>query len=143
MKILLVGAVAAALSACVTHESRPMPWADTVKDGKESSVSPSKTTSKTTSTSSMTTVKTSIVVGPKDLQTLEKMDKALEGFVLRNETKIFTSLCKEKRFDCYVGDVLYPKTKTKVTRKVPPYASGSKMGLQGENRIQARYDFYP
>lgn len=135
MKIVLIAAAAALFSACATHESRPMPWADTAKD--------SKTTSKTTSTSSMTTVKTSINVGPKDLQTLEKMDKALEGFVLRNETKIFTSLCKEKRFDCYVGEVLYPKTKKKVARKVPPYASGSKMGLQGENRIQARYDFFP
>ncbi|KYG61644.1 hypothetical protein AZI86_18265 [Bdellovibrio bacteriovorus] len=143
MKFLLIGMVSLVIGACATHESRPMPWADVAKDGKETSVSPSKTTSKTTSTSSMTTVKTSISVGPNDLRTLEKMDKALEGFVLRNETKIFTSLCKEKRFDCYVGDVLYPKTKKKVSRKVPPYASGSKMGLQGENRIQARYDFYP
>lgn len=137
MKTLLITAVAAMLSACATHESRPMPWSETAKESPKASA-------KTTSTSSTTTtVKTSITVGAKELQMLEKMDKALEGFVLRNETKAFTSLCKEKRFDCFVSDVLYPKNKSKIKRKVPPYASGSKMGLQGENRVQARYDFYP
>lgn len=131
------------LAGCATHESRPMPWAESAKDSKESKEGSSKSTTKTSSTSTTTTVKSSIVVGQKELQTLEKMDRALEAFVLKNETKNFTSLCKDTRFDCYVGDALYPKTKKKATRKVPPYASGSKMGLQGEQRIQARYDFYP
>ena len=140
IRILVMTATAALFVGCATHESRPMPWAETAKDSSEA---PAKTTIKTSSTSSTTTVKSSIVVDQKDIQTLEKMDKALEAFVLKNEPKGFTTLCKDKRFDCYVGDALYPKSKKKTTRKVPPYASGSKMGLQGEQRVQARYDFYP
>lgn len=87
--------------------------------------------------------KTSIVVDQEDLQALEKMDRALEAFVLKNETSGFKTLCRDQRFDCFVDDVLYPTSKKKTVRKVPPYASGSKMGLRGEKRVQARYDFYP
>jgi hypothetical protein len=85
----------------------------------------------------------SVVVGDKELALLDNMTKAVEDYVLKNEKKKFTSLCKEKRFDCFVDEKLFPGGKKKVTRTVPPYASGSKMGLQGEKRIQVRYDFYP
>ncbi len=79
----------------------------------------------------------------KDLQTLEKMDKAIEAFVLKNDPKAFTKLCKEKRFDCQVDGKMFPAGKKKTSRTVPPYASGSKMGLRGEVRVHVKYDFYP
>lgn len=84
-----------------------------------------------------------IVVDNKDLQTLDKMTKAVEAYVIRNEKKSFLSLCKDTRFDCFVDDVVYPKGKKKMPRPVPPYSSGSKMGLHGEKRVQVKYDFYP
>jgi uncharacterized protein YcfL len=100
-------------------------------------------TVKSSTTTTSTTTKTSIVVDQKDLATLEKMNKALEAYVLKNKEVAFKSLCQDKRFDCFVDETLYPKGKKKATRSTPPYASGSKMGLNGEKRIQARYDFYP
>lgn len=89
-------------------------------------------------------VKTSgIVVGPKELQLLDKMNKAVESYVLKNEKAQFNKLCKDKRFDCFVDEKMYPTKKKKISRAVPPYASGSKMGLQGEQRVHVKYDFYP
>ncbi len=85
----------------------------------------------------------SIVVSPKDLQMHDKMTKALEAYVLKGDKNSFASLCKNSHFDCFVDNKAYPKNKKKQIRKVPPYASGSKMGLQGENRVHVRYDFYP
>lgn len=85
----------------------------------------------------------SVVVDTEDLVALEKMNKAVEAYVLKNEPKSFRSLCKDMRFDCYVNDEVVPPGRKKSVRKVPPYASGSKMGLQGETRIHLRYDFYP
>ncbi|WP_415062922.1 hypothetical protein [Bdellovibrio sp.] len=85
----------------------------------------------------------SIVVSPKDLQKHDKMTKALEAYILKGDKTSFAALCKDSHFDCFVDNKAYPKNKKKQTRKVPPYASGSKMGLQGENRIHVRYDFYP
>jgi hypothetical protein len=85
----------------------------------------------------------SVVVGPEDLQVMEKMNKAVEAYVLKNEKKSFKSLCKDKRFDCYVDEKVFPAGRKKTVRTVPPYASGSKMGLQGETRVHVRYDFYP
>lgn len=139
-KTLACALFALVFVGCVTHQSRPMPWSESRESVEP--VAPGKVIKKSSS-SSVSTVKTSIVVDQKDLQTLEKMNKALEDFVLKSEAKAFSSLCKDKRFDCYVDDKIYPKKKKKMARKVPPYASGSKMGLQGEKRIQGRYDFYP
>lgn len=99
--------------------------------------------SKAASSAKKETKPKSIVVDTKDLQTLEKMNKAIEDYVLRKQTKSFTSLCKDKRFDCFVGEKLFPHGKKKISRTVPPYASGSKMGLQGEERVHVKYDFYP
>lgn len=84
-----------------------------------------------------------IVVDNKDLEVLEKMNKAVELYVLKNEKKSFAALCKDNRFDCYVNESPLPKRKKKIIRNVPPYASGSKMGLQGENRVHVKYDFFP
>lgn len=74
---------------------------------------------------------------------LERMTKAIEVYVHKGDKKEFTQLCKDRRFDCYVGEKLFPAGRKKITRKAPPYALGSKMGLQGEERVQARYEFYP
>lgn len=84
-----------------------------------------------------------IVVDNKDLEVLEKMNKAVEMYVLKNEKKSFTGLCKDTRFDCYMNEKPFPKRKKKIIRNIPPYASGSKMGLQGENRVHVKYEFFP
>lgn len=84
-----------------------------------------------------------IVVDPQDLAALERMTKAVELYVHKGDKKEFSALCKDKRFDCYVADKFFPAKKKKIARAVPPYASGSKMGLQGEERVQVRYEFYP
>ncbi len=84
-----------------------------------------------------------IVVDPQELVLLERMQKAVEVYVHRGEKKEFSTLCKDKRFDCFLNEKPLPAKKKKVVRSVPPYASGSKMGLQGEERIHLRYDFFP
>ena len=86
---------------------------------------------------------TGIVVDNKDLQALESMTKAVEAYVIKGEKKSFTKLCNDKRFDCFVDEVNFPKGKKKIVRTIPPYATGPKMGLQGEKRIHVKYDFYP
>lgn len=90
-----------------------------------------------------TTKTASVVVDVKDLQVLEKMNKAIEAYVLKKQKKEFMALCKDSRFDCFMDEKPFPKLKKKITRTLPPYASGSKMGLQGETRVHVRYDFYP
>lgn len=86
---------------------------------------------------------TRIVVDSKDVKTLEKMNKAVETYVIKKDSKSFAKLCKDRRFDCFVDDKAFPSGKKATPRTVPPYASGSKMGLHGEHRVQVRYDFYP
>lgn len=85
----------------------------------------------------------SVIVDSEDLEVLEKMNKAVESYVLKSDAKPFTELCKDKRFDCFIDEKKYPKQRKKILRTIPPYASGSKMGLQGEVRVHVRYDFYP
>lgn len=87
--------------------------------------------------------KAAIVVDTKDLESLNKMNKAVEDYVLKSDPKAFADICQQKTFDCFVGGKSFPASKKKIKRKVPPYASGSKMGLQGEERVQIKYDFYP
>lgn len=126
------------VAACATKpKSNNIGW-DDFKDSKSS------TSAKKSEKAPAEPAKpSSIVVDSKDLQSLEKMTKAIEAYVLKGEKKQFTSLCKDKRFDCFVGDKAYPKSKKKITRTAPPYASGSKMGLQGEQRVHVKYNFYP
>lgn len=85
----------------------------------------------------------SIVVDTEDMQTLEKMNKAMEAYVLKNDKAPFEKICKDIRFDCFVDERLVPTRKKKIKRTVPPYASGSKMGLQEEERLNIKYNFYP
>lgn len=85
----------------------------------------------------------SIVVGDKDLRLLEQMNKSVEDYVLKKDKKGFQNLCRNQHFDCLIGDKVFPLRNKKIERKVPPYASGSKMGLHGEERVHIRYEFYP
>lgn len=85
----------------------------------------------------------SIVVDTADIQLLEKMNRAMGDYVLKNDRAAFENLCKDTRFDCFVEERLFPKKKKKIKRSVPPYASGSKMGLQEEERLNVKYNFYP
>ena len=102
---------------------------------------------KVTKTETATTLKTAkaagIVVDAQDEKTLERMNVAVEAYVLKHQVKDFTKLCQDSRFDCFVEEKVFPKGKKKLARSVPPYASGSKMGLQGEVRVQVRYEFFP
>ena len=143
--ILLSMGLAMAVGCASTKPHSSWDDADKESPAARFSVSPTskKTTTKTEKAETTTSAKTGIVVDEKDLATLEKMNKAIEAFVLKNQTASFKSLCKDKRFDCFVDDALYPAGRKKSTRSVPPYASGSKMGLNGEKRVQARYDVYP
>ncbi|MEK2688050.1 hypothetical protein [Bdellovibrio sp. GT3] len=84
-----------------------------------------------------------IVVQPADLELGDKMARAMDAYVFSNESADFTALCKDERFDCYVDDKRFPKDRKRVKRKVPPFLSGSKMGLQDEKRIHIKYNFYP
>ena len=84
-----------------------------------------------------------IVVDSEDIETSNRMSKAVDAFVFKNQKDEFTTLCKDTRFDCFVNDKRYPKGRKKVKRKVPPFLSGSKMGLQGDTRVRVRYNFYP
>lgn len=86
---------------------------------------------------------TGIVVDAKDMALLDKMSKAVEAYVFKNDKKEFKTLCQDKHFDCFVSEKPFPKGKKKINRTVPPYASGAKMGLHGEERVQVKYDFYP
>ena len=133
-KNLLVLFVAVFVNGCTVRSKRDLPL-DIGKDAK-ASPAPISEPAKPTKT-------TSVVVEPQDLAVLDKMNKAVEAYVLKNEQNSFKTLCKDKRFDCYVDEKKYPAKAKKIVRKVPPYASGSKMGLQGETRVHVRYDFYP
>jgi|GEM_PF-2204380 len=134
IKYVVLVSLLAFLNACAHHaakDSSPLEFDDDSKTSVSAAkkAEPAKTKG--------------IVVDSKDLAVLEKMNKAVEAYVLKNEKKQFTSLCKDKRFDCFVDEKAYPHSKKKIARKVPPYASGSKMGLQGEARVHVKYDFYP
>lgn len=82
-------------------------------------------------------------VSSQDVQTLEKMNKAIEDYVHRKNSKEVTKLCKDLRFDCYLDNKIFPKGRKTVKRSLPPYATGSKMGTHGEDRVQMRYEFFP
>ncbi|MDG0817832.1 hypothetical protein NWE73_15735 [Bdellovibrio sp. PAP01] len=84
-----------------------------------------------------------IVVDSADIEMGNRMSKSVDAFVFKNQKDEFTALCKDERFDCYVNDKRFPQGRKKIKRKVPPFLSGSKMGLQGENRVRVKYDFYP
>ena len=84
-----------------------------------------------------------IVVDDKDLNVLEQMNKSVEDYIVKKDKIGFQKLCRNKHFDCWINNKPFPPRKKKIPRKVPPYASGSKMGLHGEERVHIRYEFYP
>ncbi|MNK07479.1 hypothetical protein D3C87_253940 [compost metagenome] len=84
-----------------------------------------------------------IVVDKEDVQLADKMTKAVDKFVFKDEEKDFETLCRGTRFDCWVDEKPYPKGKKAIARTIPPFLSGSKMGLRGDKRIQVRFTFYP
>lgn len=140
MKKFLVLTALIFVCGCATQKKETANW-DEFNDLKSSSTEKSKKSEKPAPDTS--SKPSAIVVDGSDVQTLEKMTKAVEAYVLKNQKDDFTKLCKDKRFDCFVDSKAYPKGKKSVKRTVPPYASGSKMGLQGETRVQVKYDFYP
>ncbi|MGE5085768.1 MAG: hypothetical protein ACM3MG_05660 [Bacillota bacterium] len=87
--------------------------------------------------------KAGIVVEQADIDAADRMTKAVDAYVFNNQSEEFTALCKEERFDCFVDEKRFPKDKKRVKRSVPPFLSGSKMGLQGDKRVKIKYDFYP
>lgn len=84
-----------------------------------------------------------IIVQQADLELGDKMARAMDSYVFANEPEEFTNLCKDERFDCFIDEKRFPKDRKRVKRKVPPFLSGSKMGLQDDKRIHIRYNFYP
>jgi hypothetical protein len=84
-----------------------------------------------------------IVVEQTDLDAADRMGKAVDNYVFGKEAGEFTDLCSQDKFDCYVDGRRFPKGRKKIKRKVPPFLSGSKMGLQDDKRVQVKYEFYP
>lgn len=84
-----------------------------------------------------------IVVDNTDVELANRMTVAMDAFVFKNEKTEFTKLCKDKRFDCLVDEKVFPVGKKKTKRKVPPFMSGAKNGIQGDTRVYVKYDFYP
>jgi hypothetical protein len=85
----------------------------------------------------------SIIVDADDIEQSNKMTKAVDAFVFKDEEDEFKALCAEKRFDCWVNEKRYPTGKAKIDRTVPPFLTGAKMGLRGEERVHVRFNFYP
>jgi hypothetical protein len=85
----------------------------------------------------------SVAVDPSDIALGDRMTKAVDEFVFKKNEVPFRTLCLDDRFSCYVDGKWYPQGKKKLTRKHPPYMSGSKMALQDEKRVQVRYEFFP
>ncbi len=82
-------------------------------------------------------------VSAADIELINKMIKAVDDYVFRQQKDEFTALCKDERFDCRVNDKRFPAAKKKVKRKISPFVSGSKTGLQNAERVTVRYSFYP
>ncbi|MNL17840.1 hypothetical protein D3C87_1389590 [compost metagenome] len=139
------------LSACATVDERPLTLdnepgvASYPVKKSSSSYRVNKTNLKVTEPeqAAANNSTSTIQVGAEDLAIANRMMTAMDDYVFKNQKMDFTKLCKDKRFDCQVNDKRYPAGRKTVKRKVPPYMSGSKMGLQAEERVQVRYDFYP
>lgn len=135
------------LSACATVDTRPLTLDDepgvasSLVKKSSSSMRVNKTNLKAEDATATPTA--GIQVSAEDLAVANRMMTAMDAYVFKNEKTDFTKLCKDKRFDCQVNDKKFPAGKKVAKRKVPPYMSGSKMGLQAEERVQVRYDFYP
>lgn len=157
-RILVLAAFSLVLSSCATIKKSICDCQDTKKEthsagAAASSGAGSGKTTYTTDRSSNKPVKLvkrkkaagqdSIVVDGDDMELANKMTKAVDNYVFKDEEEEFKALCDGQRFDCWVNETPYPKGKKKIARTVPPFLSGSKMGLRGEERVQVRFTFYP
>lgn len=82
-------------------------------------------------------------VNPADFELTAKMQAAMDDYVFKDEKTEFMALCADPRFDCTLNDKRFPKEKKKIRRKIPPFMSGSKMGVVNNERILLKYNFYP
>lgn len=85
----------------------------------------------------------SIIVDDADIELSNKMTTAVDAYVFKDDQDEFKKLCSESRFDCWVNEKKFPAGKKTIARTVPPFLTGSKMGLRGDERIQVRFNFYP
>ena len=141
------------LNACATVDETPLTLDDEPSvaspqtPSKSANAKPATTksgNSKTASKAAKTEkVEAGIVVDNTDVELANRMTVAMDAFVFKNERTEFTKLCKDKRFDCLVDDKVFPAGKKKTKRKVPPFMSGAKNGIQGDTRVYVKYDFYP
>lgn len=132
MKWISIAVLALVLASCAHKEKSEVVGVATKTPAKKSE-----------STPAAPATPKQIEVDANDQKALDNMTKAVEKYVLKKDIKRFNKLCKDKRFDCFVNEKPFPKNKKAIARSVPPFASGSKMGLHGEERVQVRYDFYP
>ena len=142
-RVLILTLLTLTMASCAHKKTQDLDFDDAPTTKRSATKKADKSGAKAESSSAETARNSGIVVDPQDLAVLERMTKAVELYVHKGNKKEFTVLCKDKRFDCYVAEKLFPAKKKKTARAVPPYASGSKMGLQGEERVQVRYEFYP
>jgi len=135
MKIIIVSLLSLILASCVSTKKCDCEHvASTAKENKMTATGEHEKSPKK---------EAAIVVDREDIEISNRMSKAVDAFVFKNQNEDFKTLCEDKRFDCFVNDKRFPSGRKKIKRKVPPYLSGAKMGLQGENRIRVKYDFYP
>lgn len=114
------------------------------KSAKSKNTKGAKSNAKATETTAkVEKTEAGIVVDDSDVELANRMTVAMDAFVFKNERSEFTKLCKDKRFDCLVDEKVFPEGKKKTKRKVPPFMSGAKNGIQGDHRVYVRYDFYP
>ena len=84
-----------------------------------------------------------VSVNPGDIELTDKMQAAMDNYVFKDEKNEFANLCKDIRFDCTLDGKRFPKGKKKIRRKIPPFMSGSKTGVVGDQRVLLKYNFYP
>lgn len=141
MRNILIALIAALLlSSCASMNKSSSTGSKESKSSNTGSVDHS---AKSSTDKAAPAKESGIVVDNADIETGNRMAKAVDAYVFKNQKTEFTNLCKDARFDCFVNDKRFPKGRKKIKRNVPPFLSGSKMGLQGENRIRVKYDFYP
>lgn len=137
------------LNACATVDETPLTLDDEPStsapkaSSKASSTKSAKSSDKVDKSAKPEKVETGIVVDNADVELANRMTVAMDAFVFKNERTEFTKLCKDKRFDCIVDEKVFPIGKKKTKRKVPPFMSGAKNGIQGDTRVYVKYDFYP
>lgn len=143
IKILVVISATLLLSSCASLKRSFCDCAPGGSSKETKNSSSSEHSNKSVSDKSTPAKDAGIVVDSADIEMGNRMSKAVDAYVFKSQKDEFTNLCKDERIDCFINDKRFPKGRKKIKRKVPPFLSGSKMGLQGETRIRVKYDFYP